>query len=192
VIGVLIGGAGILGLLSVTDVYDVSITVALAAGVAVVGGAIAVGAIIDHRVLGLVPIGLVLLAAFSAAALSPVGLSAGIGERLERPLNASQLQRNYELGVGDLTVDLGDLDLRAGTTRLEVDLGIGELLVTVPEGVALEVDGHAGVGQVTVLGQLDDGTGAHKRVVVPAPTTGAPLLVLDADVGVGDLEVRRR
>lgn len=191
VVGSLLAGAGVLGLLDVADVWDVSVTVALAAGLAVVGGAVAVGAIIDRRVGGLVVLGLVLLAGFTASALSPVSLSAGIGEKVARPLDTTELERTYELGIGDLTVDLRDVVLPPGRTKVEVDLGVGGLVVRVPENVALEIDGHAGVGQVTVLGQVDDGTGAHEHVDVPAPTPAAPVLELEADVGLGDLEVLR-
>lgn len=42
-----------------------------------------------------------------------------------------------------------------------------------------------------VLGERDDGVGADQRVTVSGPTADAPVLVLDADVGLGAVEVRR-
>jgi len=191
VLGSLLAAAGFFGLLAVTDVYDVSVSVALAVSLAVVGGAIAVGATIGSRVGGLVILGLVLLAAFAAAAASPVSISAGLGNKVARPLDTTQLDDAYDLAMGDLTVDLTNLALPPGRTRVEADLGIGRLLVQVPAGVALEIDGHAGIGQVTVLGQSDDGTGAGEKVVIPGPTPTAPVLEIEADVGIGDLEVVR-
>ena len=65
------------------------------------------------------------------------------------------------------------------------------MLVTVPEDVALEIDARAGVGEVNVLGERDEGAGADERITVAGPTPDAPLLKLDADVGFGYLEVRR-
>jgi phage shock protein PspC (stress-responsive transcriptional regulator) len=191
VLGGLLAGAGFFGLLAVTDVYDVSLAVAFAVALAVVGGAIAVGASTDKRVGGLVILGLVLLAGFAAAAASPVSLASGLGDKVARPLAASELEDQYDLGIGDLTVDLRDLTLPPGRTHVEADLGIGQLLVQVPEGVALDVDGHVGVGEVTVLGQEEDGTGADQRLFFPGPTPDAPVLELEADVGIGDLEVVR-
>lgn len=191
VVGSLLAGAGILGLLDVADIYDVSVTIALAAGLAIVGGAIAVGAVLGQRVGGLVVLGLVLLTGFASAALSPVSLSSGIGEEVARPLEASELERSYEHGIGDLTVDLSNVALPAGTTSVDAELGMGRLLVTVPRDAALEVDAHSGIGQVTVLGRRDDGTGAEERVVLPGPTPSSPVLRLDADVGIGDIEVLR-
>ena len=57
-------------------------------------------------------------------------------------------------------------------------------------GTGLEIDAHAGAGNVEVLGRTDDGAGADTRVIVPRPFATAPVLVLDANVGLGDLQVR--
>ncbi|MGZ8686995.1 MAG: PspC domain-containing protein [Gaiellaceae bacterium] len=191
VLGALLAAAGLLGLLAVLDVYDVEVAVALAGALALVGAAVAVGALTGRRVGGLVVLGLVLLPAFGLAASTPVSFSSGVGGRVERPLAATALQDSYELGIGDFTVDLADVALPPGTTNVEVKLGIGEVVVTVPEDVALEIDARAGVGDVTVLGEHDDGPGAHKRVSVAGSTPDAPVLELDADVAIGSLEVRR-
>jgi hypothetical protein len=187
VVGVSLAGAGALGILSAGDTYDI----ALAAGLAVVGGVIGVGAVLGRRVGRVVPFGVMLLAAFVAAALSPVSLSAGIGDKVERPVRTSQLERGYELAIGDYTVDLRDVELPRGTTKVDVELGIGNLLVRVPEHAALDIDARAGAGQVTVLDETDDGTGAEERAIVPGSTSVAPVLEVDADVGFGHLAVRR-
>lgn len=191
VFGALLAAAGFLGLLAVLDVYEVDVPVALAVGVAVVGVAIAFGAQTGRRVGGLIALGLLLLAAFGVAAAAPVSLGSGIGERVERPLAGEPLERTYELGIGDFTVDLTSAELPEGRTEIDAKLGIGELVVTVPSDVALEVDGYSGVGEVDVLGETEDGTSSRKEVVLPGATADAPVLVLDADVGIGRLEVRR-
>ena len=176
-----------LGILDASGTYDA----ALAAGLVVVGGTIGLGALVGRRVGRLLPFGIVLVAVFAVAAVSPVSLSAGIGERDERPLKAGQLERSYEHGIGDLTVDLRNVPLPQGTTKVDVELGIGNLLVRVPEAAALEIDAHAAGGQVTVLGESDDGSDAQKRAVVPGSTPDAPALELTADIGFGHLDVRR-
>ena len=191
VLGVLLAAAGLLGLLAVLDVYEVEVAVAFAAGVAIVGAAVAVGATTGKRVGGLVVLGLVLLAGFGVAAATPVSFSSGVGERLERPVGVAELEDSYELGIGELTIDLSSVELPAGTTKIDVRLGIGEVVVTVPADVALEIDARAGAGEVDVLGDRDEGTPAHERVTVAGATTDAPVLKLDADVAVGSLQVRR-
>ena len=190
-IGALLVTAGVLGILDTTDTYDVSVTMALATGLGVVGGTIALGAVSKRRSRGLVPFGLVLLVAFAAAVMSPVSLSAGVGDKDERPRHATQLERSYEFGVGDYTVDLTDVALPPGTTRIDVELGIGDLLVKVPEHAALEIRARADGGQVTVLGRTDEGTRPDAHAVVRGSTSAAPTLELDAEVGFGHLAVRR-
>jgi hypothetical protein len=61
----------------------------------------------------------------------------------------------------------------------------------VPEDAALEIDAHAGAGEVVVLGSRDDGIGADRELSVPGPEPDSPTLVLDAGVGFGQVVVER-
>ena len=117
VLGSLLGLAGLLGLLAVLDVYDVDVAVALALALVVVGAAIAFGALTQRRVGGLVVLGLLLLPAFGVAAVTPVSVSAGVGDKLEQPVTAAALDPSYELGVGELELDLTSVPLSAGRPR---------------------------------------------------------------------------
>ena len=191
VLGALLAVAGLFGLLAVLDVYDIDVAAALAGGVVIVGAAIAFGAMTQRRVGGLVFLGLLLLSAFALAALTPVSVGAGVGEKDERPATVTALERTYEHGIGDFHVDLGNIALPAGTTSIDANLGVGKLLVTVPEDVALVIDAHAGVGSIDVLGARDDGVDADRSITVPGATADAPVLDLEADVAIGDIEVRR-
>ena len=101
------------------------------------------------------------------------------------------LESSYELGMGELDLDLGAVTLPAGTTPVEASVGIGSLVITVPEDVALEIDAHAGVGEYNVLGDRDDGINAHQTFRFPGSTPDAPVLEVEADVGIGNIEVQR-
>ena len=191
VLGALLAVSGTLGLLAVLDVYEIDLELALAASVAIVGAAIAVGAFTGFRVGALVALGLVLLSGFAFAASLPVSLSAGIGDKVDRPLDAAVLERSYEYGIGDYELDLTNVQLAEGETHVDVSLGIGALVVTVPEDAAVEVDTHAGAGEVLVFGATDDGIAADREVSLPGPDADSPTLVLDASVGFGQIEVRR-
>jgi phage shock protein PspC (stress-responsive transcriptional regulator) len=192
VLGALLAVAGTLGLLAVLDVYEIDLDLALAGALAIVGVAIAVGAFTGFRVGSLVALGLVLLGGFAFAASLPVSLSAGIGDKVDRPLDAAALERSYEYGIGDYELDLTNVALAAGgETHVDVSLGIGALEVRVPDDVALEVDARAGAGEVLVLGSADDGIGADREVSVPGAKPDSPRLVLDADVGFGQIEILR-
>lgn len=191
VFGVLLAAAGVFGLLAALDVYDLDVELALAGAVAVVGVAVAVGALTGFRVGAVVGLGLVLLGAFGVAVSSPVSFSAGVGEKVEHPLDTAALQRSYEYGVGDFELDLTGVELPEGETRVDVSLGIGELVVVVPEDATVIVDAHAGAGEVDVAGSRDDGIGADKELTLLGPGDLPPVLVLDAQVGFGQVEVRR-
>jgi phage shock protein PspC (stress-responsive transcriptional regulator) len=191
VLGALLAAAGVFGLLSVLDVYDVDLAVALAAGVAIVGVAIAAGAMTQRRVGGLVFLGLILLSAFAAAAATPVSISSGVGERMESPAAFSALRPDYELGIGELNLNLSAITLPPGTTSFDASVGVGNLVITVPQDVALEIDAQAGVGEVNVLGEHEDGVDAQRSFSVAGSTADAPVLDIEADVGIGNIEVRR-
>jgi phage shock protein PspC (stress-responsive transcriptional regulator) len=191
VLGGLLALAGTFGLLAVLDVYEIDLELALAASVALVGVAIAVGAFTGFRVGWLVVLGLLLLGGFGVAAATPVSLSAGIGDKVERPLAAAALESSYEYGIGEYELDLANVQLPAGETRVDVSVGIGDLRVLVPEDAALEIDAHAGAGEVVVLGSRDDGIGADRELSVPGPEPDSPTLVLDAGVGFGQVVVER-
>ena len=191
VVGALLAAAGFFGLLAVLDVYDVDLAVALAVAVIGVGAAIAFGAMTQRRVGGLAFLGLVLLAAFAVAAVTPVSISAGLGEKNESPTTVTALDANYELGIGKLNLDLGDVPLPAGTTSIDANVGIGELIITVPEDVALEITAHAGIGDIDVLGARDNGIDSQRTISLPGSTPDAPVLDLEADVAIGQVQVQR-
>ena len=191
VLGALLAVAGILGLLAVLDVYEIDLELALAASLAIVGSAIAVGAFTGFRVGSLVALGIVLLGCFAFAAALPVSLSAGIGDKVDRPRGAAVLEHSYEYGIGDYELDLTNIRLAERETHVEVSLGMGSLVVTVPEEAAVEVDAHAGAGEVVLFGASDDGIGADREVSLPGPQRGSPTLLLDASIGFGQIEVRR-
>ena len=191
VLGALLAAAGLFGLLAVLDIYDVDVAAVLAAGVVIVGAAIAFGAMTQRRVGGLVFLGLLLLAAFSLAAITPVSVSAGVGEKSERPTTVTALDPSYEHGIGELELDLSDITLPTGTTSVDASVGIGKIVVTVPEDVALVIDAHAGVGSIDLMGARDDGVDADRTITLPGSTPDAPVLDLEADIAIGDIQVQR-
>ena len=132
-------------------------------------------------------VALTLVAAAIFASIFHVHLGRGVGERSYVVAGAQDLHRNYRLGIGDLTVDLGNVRFHNGETHVGTRVDVGNLRVIVPQNVALRVHGDAQLGQVEVLGRTVDGRNVDKNI----DQVGKRVLVLDAHVGVGKVSVIR-
>jgi predicted membrane protein len=97
--------------------------------------------------------------------------------------------KTERLAIGDLTVDLGDLDLAGGTHELEASVGIGQLTVVVPDDVTVVLHGDVGLGAIDGLERRDDGW--TPTLDQTSEGTGGGRLVLDLEVGIGHVEVQR-
>jgi predicted membrane protein len=119
-----------------------------------------------------------------------VPLAGGVGDRNEQPVTPAELT-DYELGAGDFRLDLSRLEVPPGTTTVRARVGVGELTVDVPAGVAVEVDARAGVGNVRVFGREESGVGTHLEASDQGGAASDRRLVLDLRVGLGQVEVGR-
>jgi phage shock protein PspC (stress-responsive transcriptional regulator) len=128
--------------------------------------------------------------ALSAGTVSAAGidLDGGVGERDYRPSSAADLRDKYELGMGQLVVDLRQTDLPPGDVPLEIDLGIGDARIVVPEDVCVASDVHVGVGEARTFGLHNEGVDVDLEDLPDARPAVTRLLV-KGDVGVGSLRV---
>lgn len=154
----------------------------IAAGAALVAGAFLGGA----RWLVLPALAIALPLAFVSAA--GIDLDGGFGDRRERPATVAELKPAYRLGAGKLVVDLRELELE-GDRRLTVGIGVGHVVVLVPDDVCVASRASVGIGHVAVFDRHGGGLDVDWRDARRAPA-GTARLVLDGDVGVGLLEVR--
>lgn len=155
----------------------------IAAGAALVAGAF----LRPLRWLVLPALAVAISAGFVAAA--DLRLDGGIGERGFRPASAAEVAERYELGVGELVVDLRAAGLPAGDRRLDLRLGMGQVVLIVPEDVCVATEARVGMGEVRVFDRDNAGVdvAVAERAAAPA---GTARILLDADVGVGELQVR--
>lgn len=142
---------------------------------------------------GFIALGVVLSAALFSVSALPDGGS--VGERTYRPAVASDVRPVYDLGLGELTLDLTSVDLSDldEPIRTRVEGGIGEIQVLVPRSADVRVTADVGAGDVrgfgtddALDGQLVPGTGTAEWT-----DDGRPEFVIEIDLGVGDLEVSR-
>jgi phage shock protein PspC (stress-responsive transcriptional regulator) len=130
---------------------------------------------------------LMLAAAAAVATAFHVNVGNGIGTRTYVPTAAADVHRDYELGIGRLRLDLSNVRLLRGETNVDARVGIGDLVVTVPENAAVRVKGDAQVGAVDVFDRHADGHDAGLTV----GATGHRVLVLHVRAGLGQVMVKR-
>ncbi|MGI8631399.1 MAG: PspC domain-containing protein [Solirubrobacterales bacterium] len=146
----------------------------------------------SRRVAGTLALGLVLGFAGFVLQIADVDVSGGIGERSYVP-RAADLRDSYELGVGELELDLTRADLTARQTTVDLRQGIGEMRVIVPDDVEVSVRGEVGAGNLVLFGRETDGIDLDEATTVPAlQGAGAKRsLQIDAQVDFGELRVER-
>jgi hypothetical protein len=158
----------------------------IAVGLACVAGAF------QGRQHAMMVVGVVLTAVLAVAAAADwdldVPLAGGVGDRTERPATPAELT-SYELGAGDFLLDLQQLQVPPGTTAVKARVGVGELVVEVPDGVTVRVVASSGLGEVQVLGEQENGVA--NRVDTTAEADGDRRLELDLRVGIGQVRVER-
>lgn len=132
---------------------------------------------------------LVLLVLLVAAffAVFDLRLGDGVAERRLVPTSVADLRQEYKLGVGELELDLRSISFPPGETRLNARVGAGRIRVLVPEDVALSADAVARLGEIRLLDRRVEGWKVSDRV----DETGVRVLVLDAEVGLGEIQILR-
>ena len=157
----------------------------LLAGVAIVGAAFTE----PLRWLVLPAVALALSGGVVAAA--GIDVDGGIGNREYRPASSADLHDHYQLGIGQLVIDLRDTDLPPGDVPLKLDVGIGEARVLVPDNVCVVADAEVGMGNVRFFGADHGGVDVDYEEV-PHPSPGTTRLLLKGNVGIGQLALRDR
>jgi phage shock protein PspC (stress-responsive transcriptional regulator) len=185
---VLLIGAGVASLLEATGAVDVNLAIVLAIGTCIVGAALVVSAWVG-RARGLILLGVLLACAAGVATIVDVPFTGGFGERTYTPLLVRDVQPRYKLGAGTLRLDLSRANLEAATLEVRAQLGAGDMQVTIPPNVRLEIDAHAGAGEVDLLGHVEHGVDVDTQQHL-AGVTGDGVLHLILRVGAGHIEVR--
>lgn len=187
-LAVLVGGVLALVEVAGADLPDAVIPASM---LLVLGLGLLVGAV-RGRARWLIAPAALLLVITQAAALVPslsTATSGGVGQRRWTPTVSAPAP--FDLGIGEARLDLGRLP--AGPATVTAHVGLGHLLVTVPPDTTVHLHGTVGAGDITVPGQPDQsGTSLRTDTTIDA-VTGTPTTTVDltADIGLGQLEVRR-
>ena len=161
----------------------------LAATVIVVGAGLVIGTWYG-RARWLALVGVVLcLALGSTAALDVTGASlrGGVGERFWLA-NPSDTDQDFQLGVGEATLDLRGLPAEGPHLNIDATVGLGHLLILVPDGLDVRVHSEVALGDVT---DGTDGRGGRRIERTTSFGSADPRVEVDATVGTGEVEIRR-
>ncbi|MFJ9441543.1 PspC domain-containing protein [Kitasatospora sp. NPDC101235] len=161
----------------------------LATALLVVGLTLLVGAKFG-RARRLAVTGLLLTLALAFVGHSPDSMRNAVGERDWTVVSAADLHDRYNLGAGQIRLDLSAVDPAGATLATKVDLGTGDMTVTVPDDVTVNLVARVGLGNVTVPGERNDSTGRHNYLIGPAggqPAKGT--LNLELGIGLGNIKV---
>ncbi|MFH1502774.1 MAG: toast rack family protein [Candidatus Eisenbacteria bacterium] len=111
-------------------------------------------------------------------------LDSAVGD-VRMDLEGISIERlDVDQGVGSIEIDLGsDVERDAD---LNVDGGIGEIVLTLPEGVGVEVDADMGLGSFTAPGL----TKRNGRYVSPEYGDAEVNIRIRVDAGIGSVTVR--
>jgi len=124
-------------------------------------------------------------------AAADIDMDGSIGQRVRVPATVADIPDEYELGIGELVVDLRRLDWpRNRPVDVRLRVGVGHALVVVPEGTCVQSDAKVGIGHSDVLGADTSGIDVRAAEGTLTGTTAERRLRLTSEMGMGAVEVR--
>jgi phage shock protein PspC (stress-responsive transcriptional regulator) len=198
-LGLTLVTVGVLWLLRLADVVAIGVGTILSIALLVIGLGLLVGSVVGRArwlILAggaLLPVVLaVQLVAPAFGSFPPVWDGAGpgrsAGEIREAPADLDELERIYELGAGSIRLDLTAIDFADETVPLRVQVGAGEIHVTVPDDLEVQATGRSGVGDVRLFDEVRSSgfdSGPISTTVSPPGAEGR--LELDLRSGLGEV-----
>jgi hypothetical protein len=142
-----------------------------------------IGAVVG-RARWLIFVGIFILPILLVTSLWSAVFSWTAGEYTYSPASVVEVDSPYELGAGQLTIDLTGLSEAelAEIGHIKARLGVGELRIFVPANVGVLLDANVGLGDIDVPGPDREGIGpSMSRQFGPSPI----VLFIDAEVGAG-------
>ena len=162
---------------------------------------VAVGLLIGAwvgRAYWLIIIGLLITPVLFFSSLLPRVAEWSVGDPRYVPTSAEEISESYDLGVGQLTVDLTGLSAEefSEVGAIEASVGMGQLVVRLPSDVGATVKAEVGVGAVSggqafgsSVVRMYEYSGVDVDQVFTVGSEPYDLL-LDLEVGMGEISIR--
>ena len=183
--------AATLIVIGVAAILDRATTMALLPGqyfglaLTVIGGGLVIGSWWGRARVLILPALLVLLIGLPAAFMT-VPLEGGVGGPYYAPTSMDELDDEYQLAFGKLTLDLTQLPVSTEPVTVTATVGAGALHVIVPDNAQVHVDAAVGAGFSYVMGDGQGGTDLDNHY---EQGDLGRLIVLDLSTGIGGIEV---
>jgi phage shock protein PspC (stress-responsive transcriptional regulator)/predicted membrane protein len=179
-----------LGLLAVIDRFTPAMDAEprhyFALAVTILGLGILTGAFVG-KARWLIPIGLLLLPPMIGTSVADAYEGSWQTPQLVRPREFASLAPMYEKGAGELMIDLTDLPWNGEVITVGAEVGVGELQLRVPAGVAVEAQGDVGIGEFATEENTNGGFGVERMFTLEG--TGVGTVVANLSVGMGRIFV---
>lgn len=167
-----------------------SVETSLAGGLLIIGTGFILGSFVGGSRSLILP-ALIVGAALCVTAAVDIPLNGPIGDQRWAPQTIDDLEGRYEVSIGEGTLDLTSVELASDDRiALEASVGIGHLVLLVSDDVTVEVATKVGAGESKVLGLTQNGVGISADQRDEAGSDSGTF-VLDLQVGMGQIEVRR-
>lgn len=186
-----------MAILEVADVVHFQMYEYAAAALGVVAVGLVVGAWVG-RAYWLIIVGLLIAPLLFFSSLLPRVTDWSVGDPAHAPTSIQDVSESYDLGAGQMTVDLARLSAEelAVVGEIEASVGFGQLVVLLPSGVGATVQAEVGFGTVsggqafglTVVDRFEySGVGVDQTFTIGSPPHD---LLLVLEVGMGEISIR--
>jgi len=92
---------------------------------------------------------------------------------------------------GSLKMDLTKAVLKPGLNRVKASVVMGEIRITCPVGEAVHAEGSVVIGDVEIFGDKRDWFNVRHEVQTPGYADASKKLLIDADVVLGDIKIKK-
>lgn len=183
-LGVALAAAGVAWLLLVSGTVHLSLGQMLALPLVVLGTGLLIGTVFG-RARWTVLFGLPLIPLVLFASLIPTPITGRYEERHLIIRNAGQAQSAYQQSGGTLTFDFTKLRRGEHPAPIHATLGIGSIEVFLPKGMAVDIQGTVGMGDLNLDNRTVYGLGVSDEVHI----LGSSPIQITLELGFGEVAV---
>jgi len=179
---------GTAALLDIENAIHITLVQYLALALAVLGAGLLTGAFIG-RARWLIAPAIALTPFVLVASLIHVPFAGGEGDVSYRPATVAEIRHEYHISAGRLLIDLRGVKLGTEPVAIRATDVAGRIVVYIPAGSTLQIRGRVGAGEVKLFGHTYDGINVDMRRSFPSAIKDAPVVALDLETSLGQVEV---